>query len=74
MACRSRATFVATRSRATFVAAVVVCALVASACDLPTLREAREEAAELPQTSFLYAADGTLITRLHAGEDRVVVR
>ena len=62
------------RSRATFVAMLVVCALVASGCDLPTLKEAREEAAALPQTSFLYAADGTLITRLHAGEDRVVVR
>ena len=62
------------RSRATFVATVALLALVASACDLPTLREAREEAVELPQTSFLYAADGTLITRLHAGEDRVVVR
>jgi membrane peptidoglycan carboxypeptidase len=62
------------RARATFVATVVLVALVTSSCDLPTLREARREASELPQTSFLYAADGTLITRLHAGEDRVVVR
>jgi penicillin-binding protein 1A len=66
MAGRARATFVATM--------VMLVALVASSCDLPTLREARRDAAELPQTSFLYAADGTLITRLHAGEDRVVVR
>src|SRR3990170_3104111 len=58
----------------TLVAAMIVLALGASACDLPTLREARSEAAALPQTSFLYAADGTLITRLHAGEDRVAVR
>jgi penicillin-binding protein 1A len=62
------------RSRATFVATVALLALVTSACDLPTLKEARKEAVELPQTSFLYAADGTLIMRLHAGEDRVVVR
>lgn len=74
MAGWSRATSVATRSRTTFVATVVLCALVASACELPTLKEARREATALPQTTFLYAADGSLITRLHAGEDRVVVR
>jgi penicillin-binding protein 1A len=74
MAQWSRATFVARRSRATFVATLLLVAVVASGCDLPTLKEARRESAELPQTSFLYAADGTLITRLHAGEDRVVVR
>ena len=51
-----------------------VFALAASACDLPSLREARETADALPETSFLYAADGTSITALHAGEDRVVVR
>src|SRR3990170_7243066 len=62
----------AVRSR-TLVVALLVFALGASACDLPTLREARSEAAALPETTFLYAADGTLITRLHAGEDRVVV-
>jgi penicillin-binding protein 1A len=55
-------------------AALLLTALGVSACDLPTLSEARQEAVELPQTSFLYAADGTLITTLHAGEDRVVVR
>jgi penicillin-binding protein 1A len=74
MACTSRAPFGATRSRAPFVMTMLVFALAASACDLPTLREARQDAIELPQTSFLYAADGSLITRLHAGEDRVVVR
>ncbi len=63
----------AVRSR-TLGAAVILLALVASACDLPTLREARSQATALPQTTFLYASDGTLITRLHAGEDRVVVR
>jgi penicillin-binding protein 1A len=74
MAGTSRAPFGATRPRATFVATLLVCVLAASACDLPTLREARRQAIELPQTSFLYAANGALITRLHAGEDRVVVR
>lgn len=49
-------------------------ALLAAACDLPTLEEERAHAQRLPQTSFLYAADGSLITTLHAGEDRVVVR
>jgi penicillin-binding protein 1A len=49
-------------------------ALIAAACDLPSLREARQQSAELPQTSFVYASNGQLITRLHAGEDRVVVR
>lgn len=59
---------------APFVAAALSVVLVTTACDLPTLREARQEAAELPQTSFVYASNGQLITRLHAGEDRVVVR
>jgi penicillin-binding protein 1A len=54
---------------------VVVLALLAQACGaLPSLQEERKKATALPQTSFLYAADGTLITQLHAGEDRVVVK
>ena len=57
----------------TLVVGLIVLALAASACDLPTLKEARRDADALPETTFLYAADGTLITRLHAGEDRVVV-
>jgi penicillin-binding protein 1A len=61
------------RSREAFVATALLLAVLASACDLPTLSEAREDADALPQTSFLYAADGSLITRLHAGQDRVVV-
>ena len=56
------------------IAAVLTLALAAQACDLPSLKEERRTAPALPQTSFLYAADGTLITRLHAGEDRVVVK
>lgn len=63
----------AVRSR-TLVVGLLVLALSVSACDLPSLREARENAAALPQTSFIYSADGTLITSLHAGENRIVVR
>jgi penicillin-binding protein 1A len=63
-----------TRARTTLAAAVLSFALIAAACDLPTLQEARQDAAELPQTSFVYTSNGQLITRLHAGEDRVVVR
>ncbi len=63
----------AARSR-TLVVGVFVFALAASACDLPSLHEARESADALPQTSFIYSADGALITTLHAGENRVVVR
>jgi penicillin-binding protein 1A len=51
-----------------------VFALAASACDLQSLHEARKNADALPQTSFIYSADGALITALHAGENRVVVR
>jgi membrane peptidoglycan carboxypeptidase len=57
----------------TLVVGLIVLALAASACDLPTLKEAREDADALPETTFLYSADGTLLTRLHAGEDRVVI-
>ena len=55
------------------VAVVVLLAFLAQSCGLPDLKEERKLASALPQTSFLYAADGTLITVLHAGEDRVVV-
>ena len=63
----------APRSR-TLVVGVFVFALAASACDLQSLHEARENADALPETSFIYSADGALITALHAGENRVVVR
>ena len=61
-------------SSRTLVVGLLLVALMASACDLPTLRQARREADVLPETSFLYTADGTLISRLHAGVDRVSVR
>ncbi len=62
------------RRRLLPVAALCALALLAQGCDLPDLKEERAKAEALPQTSFLYAADGTLITPLHAGEDRVVVK
>ena len=41
-------------------------------CDLPSLCARRvANARRLSQTSFLYAADGALITQLHAGENRI---
>lgn len=47
-------------------------ALVGGSCSLPDLDEAQER--PLAQTSFLYAADGSLITPLHGTEDRVILR
>jgi penicillin-binding protein 1A len=53
---------------------IVVFAAVAAACGgLPRLADYRKQALPLAQTSFLYASDGSLITELHAGEDRVVL-
>lgn len=60
-------------SRILLVGMLWLFALVAAACNLPTLREARQNADALPQTSAIYSADGRLITRLHAGENRIVV-
>jgi membrane peptidoglycan carboxypeptidase len=53
------------------VAAGVVLAFGLLACSLPRLQDYPER--PLAQTSFLYASDGTLITSLHAAEDRVVL-
>jgi penicillin-binding protein 1A len=47
-------------------------AVVSSACSLPRLQDYEER--PLDQTSFLFAADGSLITPLHATENRVVLR
>ena len=47
-------------------------ALVATACGLPQLSDLHPR--PLAQTTFVYAADGSLITTLHAREDRVVLR
>ena len=53
------------------VAVFVLLAVVASGCSVPKLEEYEER--PLAQTSFLYASDGSLITPLHATEDRVVL-
>jgi penicillin-binding protein 1A len=53
------------------VAAGIVFALGAAACNMPRLQDYHER--PLAQTSFLYASDGSLITSLHASEDRVVL-
>jgi penicillin-binding protein 1A len=59
--------------RGRLAAAVAVLSLLSSACHLPDLSVAQDQAKPLAQTSFLYADDGSLITTLHAGENRVVV-
>jgi penicillin-binding protein 1A len=52
-------------------AAGVVLAVGLASCGLPRLQDYPER--PLAQTSFLYASDGSLITSLHAVEDRVVL-
>jgi len=55
-------------------ALVVVLAAAATACGgFPRLSDYRRQSLPLAQTSFLYASDGSLITELHAGQDRVVL-
>jgi penicillin-binding protein 1A len=49
----------------------MVLAVLASGCSVPDLDD--YEARRLAQTSFVYATDGSLITALHATEDRVVL-
>ncbi|HET6712147.1 MAG TPA: transglycosylase domain-containing protein [Actinomycetota bacterium] len=51
---------------------MLLLAVTATACDLPSIDE--YDPLPLAQTSFLYAADGSLITELHAAENRVVLR
>ncbi len=48
-------------------------ALLAQACHVPDLKEVQAQARRLPQTSFLYADDGSLITTFHAEQNRVSV-
>ena len=49
-----------------------IIALAAQACSLPDLHLSLR-APTLPQTSFLYAANGQVITTLHGPENRVIV-
>jgi penicillin-binding protein 1A len=64
-----------TRSRAArrIASSLVAAGLLAASCRLPSLEKERAKAPMLSQTSFLFADDGTLITPLHAAENRVVV-
>ena len=52
-------------------AALTLLGTLLSACGLPRLQDFRTR--PLAQTTFVYAADGSLITSLHAREDRVVL-
>jgi penicillin-binding protein 1A len=52
---------------------LVLAALAASGCRLPDLKEEQAKAPILPQTSFVFAADGSRITALHAEQNRVIV-
>jgi penicillin-binding protein 1A len=54
-------------------AGLLAAGLLAAACRVPNLERERAKAPALSQTSFLFASDGTLITSLHAAENRVVV-
>jgi penicillin-binding protein 1A len=60
------------RRRFPIIGSLMVLAALMAACDLPSIE--RYDPLPLAQTSFLYAADGTLITQLHAAENRVVLR
>ncbi|HEX9696917.1 MAG TPA: PBP1A family penicillin-binding protein [Actinomycetota bacterium] len=53
--------------------AVVSLALLTGCVQLPDLDEAMRTAGSVPETSFVYDADGTLITRLHAEENRETI-
>jgi penicillin-binding protein 1A len=63
----------APRSRSRVALGLALVVLAGTSCKLANLEREEKKATELAQTSFLYAADGTLITPLHAGENRVVV-
>ena len=60
-------------SRRPLALGLVLATLAASACNLPDLKQEQAEAPALPQTSFVFAADGSLITPLHAEQNRVIV-
>ena len=57
-------------------AGLLILATLGSAChlpDVPNLDDEERKARALPQTSFLFAGDGTLITTFHAEENREIV-
>src|SRR6266511_2830388 len=62
--------------RGSLVAGLLILATLGSAChlpDVPNLDDEERKARALPQTSFLLAGDGTLITTFHAEENREIV-
>jgi penicillin-binding protein 1A len=59
--------------RGTLVAAVLALVIAGSSCRLPQVDEDTGAGQREALTSFLYAADGSLITRFHAEQDRVPV-
>src|SRR5207244_214432 len=54
-------------------AGVLALAVLAQGCRIPDLHEVQSRARRLPQTSFLYADDGSLVTTFHAEQNRVSV-
>src|SRR5512132_4455206 len=60
-------------SRRPLALGLVLAALTASACKLPDLTQEQAKAPVLPQTSFVFASDGSMITPLHAEQNRVIV-
>jgi penicillin-binding protein 1A len=59
--------------RGPLVAGLILLAIFSQACNLPDLKEAQARARALPQTSFLYDSNGTLLTSFHTEQDRVLV-
>ena len=59
-----------TRRHFPLAAFTAACALLSSACGVHLEDVPRRQ---LAQTSFVYAADDSVITQLHAVEDRVVL-
>src|SRR6266545_4051929 len=60
-------------SRRPLALGLILAALTASACNLPDLKQELAQAPVLPQTSFVFASDGSMITPLHAEQNRVIV-
>jgi penicillin-binding protein 1A len=58
-------------SRRPIALGLVMTALTGSACNLPDLKQEQEQV--FPQTSFVFASDGSMITPLHAEQNRVIV-
>jgi penicillin-binding protein 1A len=55
------------------VGALVALGLLSQGCGLPDLDHTQARARPLPQTSFLYARDGSLITTFHSEQNRTSV-